>query len=751
MLRSPDAVILIGLFLASLTLHMLTSARTVTFSDSGDFLMALHTVGNCHGPGYPLYLMTAKLFTLAFPFGSLAFRASLYSGIFASFTSCLIYWIVLKISKSRTGGILAAAAFCFSYTFWYQSVIPETYSLNAFFIALLIVLALRWVKLVSEGNRRSADNTLCAFAFCYGLALTNHFTILFLLPAFLLLALQTDWRQALAPRNLLRIAAFFALGLLPYLYQPAAAFRGPAYNYGDPATLTNWLKHMSVYYQRSGLLEYPWAMLPRRFWSFFGTLNTEFPYAAWLGAVGFASSFRRRNRRYAFFLLALFLLSLLPVMTYSQYESVLRAHFYYPAYLFFALWMGLGAATVVEVCGRLAGQGKIVTRNFATSTAALALVALVTVSSFVHYGYVDKSRYTYARDAAKRMLDSTEPGSIVIAETDNLVFPCLYLQIVEKSRPDVRVINPISVWAPGYHGKDLVLRSTPGYSPGPGETNYEQIVERNFSDSVVYTAYPLFSRKDWDMMWQGSLVRLRPRDTQPEETEPGVEETFSTGNLDKTPSAGLRRLDTDARESVAMPALLRASAEYSRGELGAASNTLRAATGFFTRDLYVPTLYSCMTFSIMYQVLGEILNAQREFDETVSLLPHARAIDPDFASIELARAFARTGDYDAALAELDLLLAYKPDYADAIREKGQILILLSETESGIQALEEAVRLNQDDAEAHFYLGLAYRQEGDNSKALKQFEITVGRAPDSKWAQNARSLIDELNRKAEEQP
>ena len=98
----PDIVMMLTLLLLSFLLHASTAARTVTFSDSGDFPMAISAVGNCHGPGYPLFLMTAKMFSLLVPFGSLAFRVSLYSGIMSSMTTCLIYWIVYRMSLSRT-------------------------------------------------------------------------------------------------------------------------------------------------------------------------------------------------------------------------------------------------------------------------------------------------------------------------------------------------------------------------------------------------------------------------------------------------------------------------------------------------------------------------------------------------------------------------------------------------------------------------------------------------------------------------
>ena len=115
--RRADAVILVALFITSISLHVATAARTVTFSDAGDYLMAIKLVGNCHGPGYPLFVMSGKVFAWIFPFGSLPFRVSVFSGLLASLSGCLIYWAVCRMTRSRTGGAVAALAFLFSYTF----------------------------------------------------------------------------------------------------------------------------------------------------------------------------------------------------------------------------------------------------------------------------------------------------------------------------------------------------------------------------------------------------------------------------------------------------------------------------------------------------------------------------------------------------------------------------------------------------------------------------------------------------------
>ncbi|MHB8896501.1 MAG: protein O-mannosyl-transferase family, partial [Candidatus Geothermincolia bacterium] len=439
--RRPDAAIIASLFLSSFILHAATAARAVTFSDAGDFLMAIAGVGNCHGPGYPLFIMTSKIFSWIVPFGSLAFRVSLLSGIFASMAGCLIYWAVFRMTRSRIGGAVAAVAFLFSYTFWYQTAIPETYGLNVFFFGLMLVLMLRWERLLKEGRRKSADNTLAVFALVFGLALTNHFSALFVLPAFLFFALDTNWREVFCLRNILRMVVFFIIGLLPYIYVPTAAFRGPYYNYGDPSTPINWYHHVTLFYLRGGLFGYPLRFFPGRFYRYFATLVTEYPYFFWLAAVGLVASFLKKSKKYALFLVLFFIFTAVSVMTYDQLEAVLRAHFYYPSYLVIALWIGFGAAWIARVVRDWAAKRDKVIGMTAIGLAGIVLVAFACVSIPVHYGKVDKSNYFYARDMAVKMLNKAAPDGIILTDADNVVFPCKYMQYVEGVGPNIRVVN----------------------------------------------------------------------------------------------------------------------------------------------------------------------------------------------------------------------------------------------------------------------------------------------------------------------
>ena len=726
--RHADIILLLLIFALVFTIHLFTAARTVTFSDSGDFLMGIKTVGNIHGPGYPLYLMTVKLFSWLFPFGTLAFRASVYSGLFATLTGCLIYWILVRMTRSRAGAAVGALAYSFSYTFWYQSVIAETYSLNAFFICLLIVLALRWERQLEEGEGAAADNTICAFALVYGLAFTNHFSIIFLLPAFLFLALDTDWRRTLAPRNLFRAAVFFIIGTLPYIYEPTAAFRGPAYNYGDPATLKAWFRHITVYYQRGGLFGYPYRYFPLRFWRYFGTLTTEFPYFWWLAALGFPASFRGRSKKHALFLALLFLLALLPVMTYLQLEAVLRAHFYYTSYLVVSLWVGMGAAYLIGLVKRSAARVDISVER-SLLAAALAILVLCPLLAFaVHYRKVDKSGYTYAREMAENMLGTAAPDSMIVVDDDNVIFPCLYLQVVNGIRNDVRVISAIAAGVPGFSGGDLLAKTPPGYKPTPDGNKYIELIERNYLRMPVYTTVPGFVKFDWNMVQLGFVSRVYPAGaaTESDRAGPWTLKAASEGSYK----------DSDARGAVLLPQALRASAAFSKRDYAEAGRIYARIIPEFQRGMYVPTLYSCGTFSELYELWGQCTNAAKRYRETVRNLRRAYFVDPDFYSLSLARAYMMLDRFDAAVNELDKYLTFLPENTTAMMDLAEVYLRTDRFEKALIELDKVIHLSPASARAHLLKGRALYLLGSVDEAKKEFNKAYELDPGGTYGRSA---------------
>jgi len=196
-------------FLVSFAVYFCTLAPTVTMEDCGELATAGAYLGVPHPPGYPIWTMLAWLFTKVFSFVTFrgqpnpAWAIALMSAFFGALASGLSALLICRsgsdiiqqikgstetITNSTReifcwiGGTVASLLFAFSPVNWSQSVIVEVYSLNAFFLVLILVIAYMWLK-------RPADNTLILLSFLFGIGMTNYQGLLLLLPALAILVL----------------------------------------------------------------------------------------------------------------------------------------------------------------------------------------------------------------------------------------------------------------------------------------------------------------------------------------------------------------------------------------------------------------------------------------------------------------------------------------------------------------------------------------------------------------------------------
>lgn len=137
--------------------------------------------------------------------------------------------------------------------------------------------------------------------------------------------------------------------------------------------------------------------------------------------------------------------------------------------------------------------------------------------------------------------------------------------------------------------------------------------------------------------------------------------------------------------------------------------------------------------------LGLVLLRQRRYDEARGWFERALAADPDNAvaannlgalELELLRPAA-------ALAPLERALASEPDLPKAIvhRNLGKALVGVGRVGDGLAHLEQAVRLDPADPEAHSGRGAALLGLGQPADAVRSFETALRLAPDDAAIEN----------------
>ncbi len=403
-----------------LAVYVAGACRTVYVGDSGDLLTAIAVMGIPHPSGYPLYVLLGKLWSIAFGFLPLPWSLSLFSAVCAAAACAVLYRASCEAGAGRAASAGASWLLAFSPSFWAEANVQRVYALNALFVALAFLLALRWHR-----GRRDRDLVLAAFV-C-GLGASNHLEMGVVGLAIGLFAVATEPAVLLRLRLIAACAAAGLAGLLPYLYLPLRARAHPLLDWGHPV---GW-KGFAEVVLRKDFWNRAWfegpADLAPILADYGRSLVTE---SAWAGgglAVLAAAAALSRKRRWPVLLPLLVMAANLAVMALhgSRSDIFLWHRYYIPSYLALALMAAWGWQTTSE---RLRPR--------------LALLAFLPPLALLALGWRahDRSRYRIAEDYSRTLLATLPPGSQIIASDDNILFVLMYLSLAEGLRPDVNVI-----------------------------------------------------------------------------------------------------------------------------------------------------------------------------------------------------------------------------------------------------------------------------------------------------------------------
>ena len=442
-------------------IYLFTLAPSITMEDSGELITAAYTLGIPHPPGFPLYAILGKIFTYV-PLGTIAWRVNFMSAFFGALTISLLYIIIDKLIKNRLIAFCFSLVLAFSQIFWSQSVIAEVYTLNTFFVCVLILLLVIW-------QEKKQDKYLFWFAFIYGLSLTNHTMSVLLAPAFAIYILLIDKKIIKRWRLILKMLLLFLLGLSVYLYLPLRAWQRPDLNWGPITTWHDVLAHITRAqygdfnplvnnYGKTGIVITFLIEIYRQF--FLPTLLLAFGGAAYLW---------QKNRPLFYLTVGIFLLNSLGIIYLRRFgwgigiEYTYRVY-YLPAYLMVVVWLSVIISYVYEFIFRLFKDKSVMFIRFIRLLFFITLISLPISYVVANYQISDQSDFWFNYDFTKNLLESLEPNSVYYfaydgsLQGDTELFSLVYFKKVEKLRPDVDIVSEQN-----FFYKDLVINVAEEY------------------------------------------------------------------------------------------------------------------------------------------------------------------------------------------------------------------------------------------------------------------------------------------------
>ena len=185
--------------IASIT-YILTLEPSVSFWDCGEFISCAYRLQVAHQPGYPLFAMLGKAFSLL-SFGNNAkvpYFTNMMSAIASGATVMFLFWTITALAKKMLAkatdqmveqgtlllimgaGLVGALAFTFSDTFWFSAVETIVFAISSLCTALVFWAILKWD---AHADEPGSDRWLVFIAYVIGMSIGIHLLNLLTIPA----------------------------------------------------------------------------------------------------------------------------------------------------------------------------------------------------------------------------------------------------------------------------------------------------------------------------------------------------------------------------------------------------------------------------------------------------------------------------------------------------------------------------------------------------------------------------------------
>lgn len=146
---------------------------------------------------------------------------------------------------------------------------------------------------------------------------------------------------------------------------------------------------------------------------------------------------------------------------------------------------------------------------------------------------------------------------------------------------------------------------------------------------------------------------------------------------------------------------------------------LKAAEEIFRRVTEIDPNYADGWVNI-----GRVQMREGRVQEALQVLEKALSIDPDLAKTHyfLGLVYKRQGDYERALEHLRRAENQYPRDRVVLNEIGRIHFLKRGFEEAVNVLQQVLRIDSEDLQAHYNLMLAYKGLGDQEMAMREQQL-----------------------------
>jgi hypothetical protein len=328
-------------------------------------------------------------------------------------------------------------------------VVAEVYTLHAFLTAATIYLLLLW-------DRGGSNKLLYAAGFIWGLSFGNHMATALFAPSFAYLVASGLWHRRIQWHHVGILVLCFLPALGTYAYFPwrytdtsawpyvLGQYNGEGQFVRVDLTSLKGMWWMLTARQFQGLMfahlgmDYLVQLGRSVWWLFANYLGVGFA----LGILGMVCNWRADRRRMVFLSLAFWA----NVLFFASYGALDKAVMLLGVYVIWAIWVAEGVAHILDILeshGSGWAQWRPATpwlRKPKVLSWGILALALPAMALAINFSYVDVSSDTLVRDRYTQFLVSFEPNALVLCWWPDSA-PMIYLQQVEKMRPDVQVID----------------------------------------------------------------------------------------------------------------------------------------------------------------------------------------------------------------------------------------------------------------------------------------------------------------------